>query len=163
MTQYWQVLLKTAKKLWKWGCWSAELFPGFAPAAVLQSQVTVHPPPLFKPNSTGQYCYLIPIIPVTALLGLSNRWCPWHLGKPPKKKGYFSDFVLNNGWVGVKSKVLNILVKTHIQLFVLQTPRNIMKHIIHKWGGHIWPFHDNLTHQFFLLWQTDRFFFRTLS
>ena len=32
---------------------------------------------------------------------------------------------------------------THIQLFVLQTSRNILKHILHKWGGHIWPFHDD--------------------
>ena len=40
-------------------------------------------------------------------------------------------------------------MKTHIQLFVLQTSRNLLKHIIHKWGGHIWPFHDDLRAQFF--------------
>ena len=42
------------------------------------------------------------------------------------------------------SKVLNFLVKIHIQLFLLQTSRNVLKHIIHKWGGHIRPFHDDL-------------------
>ena len=38
---------------------------------------------------------------------------------------------LNNGWVGVKSPKL--LVKIHILLFVLQTSRNILKHVIPKW------------------------------
>ena len=45
---------------------------------------------------------------------------------------------------GCGSKVLNFLVKIHIQSFVLQTSRNVLTHIIHKWGGHIWPFHDAL-------------------
>ena len=48
------------------------------------------------------------------------------------------------------SKVLNFLVKITIQLFLLQTSRNVLKHIIHiKWGGHIWPFHDALRPQRF--------------
>ena len=47
------------------------------------------------------------------------------------------------------SKVLNFLVKKPIQLFLLQTSRNVLKHILHKWGGHIWPFHDDLRPQFF--------------
>ena len=47
------------------------------------------------------------------------------------------------------SKVLNFLVKIHIQLFLLQTSRNVLKHVIHKWGGHIWPFHDALRPQRF--------------
>ena len=42
------------------------------------------------------------------------------------------------------SEVLNFLVKIHIKLFVLQTSRNVLKHMIQKWGGHIWPFHDAL-------------------
>ena len=45
---------------------------------------------------------------------------------------------------GCGSKVLNFLVKIHIQLFVLQTSKNVLTHIIHKWGGHISPFHDAL-------------------
>ena len=45
---------------------------------------------------------------------------------------------------GCGSKVLNFLVKIHIKLFVLQTYRNVLKHMIQKWGGHIWPFHDAL-------------------
>ena len=45
------------------------------------------------------------------------------------------------GW---GSRVLNFLVKIHIQLFVLQTSKNVLTHIIHKWGGHISPFHDAL-------------------
>ena len=45
------------------------------------------------------------------------------------------------------SKVLNFLVKITIQLFLLQTSRNVLKHILHKWGGHIWPFHDDLRPQ----------------
>ena len=32
------------------------------------------------------------------------------------------------------SKVLNFLVKIHIQLFLLQTSRNVLKHILHKLG-----------------------------
>ena len=39
---------------------------------------------------------------------------------------------------------LNFLVKIHIKLSVLQTSRNVLKHMIQKWGGHIWPFHDAL-------------------
>ena len=27
------------------------------------------------------------------------------------------------------------------------TSRNVLKHVIHKWGGHIWPFHDVLRPQ----------------
>ena len=49
-------------------------------------------------------------------------------------------------WVG-GSKVPNFLVKITIQLFLLQTSRNVLKHVIHKWGGHIWPFHDALRPQ----------------
>ena len=45
------------------------------------------------------------------------------------------------------SKVPNFLVKITIQLFLLQTSRNVLKHVIHKWGGHIWPFHDALRPQ----------------
>ena len=45
------------------------------------------------------------------------------------------------------SKVPNFLVKITIQLFLLQTSRNVLKHILHKWGGHIWPFHDDLRPQ----------------
>ena len=48
------------------------------------------------------------------------------------------------------SKVLNFLVKIHIKLFVLQTSRNVLKHMIQKWGGHIWPFHDALRPHRFL-------------
>ena len=33
--------------------------------------------------------------------------------------------------------VLNFSVKTHIKLFELQTPRNVLKHTTPKWGGHI--------------------------
>ena len=51
------------------------------------------------------------------------------------------------GW---GSKVLNFLVKIHIKLFVLQTSRNVLKHMIQKWGGQIWPFHDALRHHRFL-------------
>ena len=51
-------------------------------------------------------------------------------------------------WVG-GSKVQNFLVKITIQLFLLQTSRNVLKHVIHKWGGHIWPFHDALRPQRF--------------
>ena len=40
--------------------------------------------------------------------------------------------------------VLNFPVKTHIKLFELQTPRNVLKHMTPKWGGHIWPFHHAL-------------------
>ena len=53
-------------------------------------------------------------------------------------------------WVGgsrSRSKVPNFLVKITIQLFLLQTSRNVLKHVIHKWGGHIWPFHDALRPQ----------------
>ena len=53
-------------------------------------------------------------------------------------------------WVGGSkggSKVPNFLVKITIQLFLLQTSRNVLKHVIHKWGGHIWPFHDALRPQ----------------
>ena len=53
-------------------------------------------------------------------------------------------------WVGgsrSRSKVPNFLVKISIQLFLLQTSRNVLKHVIHKWGGHIWPFHDALRPQ----------------
>ena len=49
-------------------------------------------------------------------------------------------------WVG-GSKVPNFLVKITIQLFLLQSSRNVLKHAIHKWGGHIWPFHDDLRPQ----------------
>ena len=55
-------------------------------------------------------------------------------------------------WVGgsrSRSKVPNFLVKISIQLFLLQTSRNVLKHVIHKWGGHIWPFHDALRPQRF--------------
>ena len=55
-------------------------------------------------------------------------------------------------WVGGSkggSKVPNFLVKITIQLFLLQTSRNVLKHVIHKWGGHIWPFHDALRPQRF--------------
>ena len=45
---------------------------------------------------------------------------------------------------GCGSKGLNLLVKIHIKLFVLQTCKNVLTHIIHKWGGHISPFHDAL-------------------
>ena len=45
------------------------------------------------------------------------------------------------------SKVPNFLVKITIQLCLLQTSRNVLKHVIHKWGGHIWPFHDALRPQ----------------
>ena len=51
-------------------------------------------------------------------------------------------------WVG-GSKVPNFLVKITIQLFLLQTSRNVLKHVIHKWGGHIWPFHNALRPQRF--------------
>ena len=53
-------------------------------------------------------------------------------------------------WVGGYkggSKVPNFLVKITIQLFFLQTSRNVLKHVIHKWGGHMWPFHDALRPQ----------------
>ena len=50
-------------------------------------------------------------------------------------------------WFWWGSKLLNFLVKIHIQLFLLQTSRNVLKHIIHEWGGHIWPFHDDLRPQ----------------
>ena len=53
-------------------------------------------------------------------------------------------------WVGGSkggSKVPNFFVKITIQLFLLQTSRNVLKHVIHKWGGHIWPFHDALRPQ----------------
>ena len=52
-------------------------------------------------------------------------------------------------WVGGGSKILNFLVKIHIQLFLMQTSRNVLKHIIQKWGGHTWPFHDALRPQRF--------------
>ena len=55
-------------------------------------------------------------------------------------------------WVGgsrSRSKVPNFLVKISIQLFLLQTSRNVLKHVIHKWGGHIWPLHDALRPQRF--------------
>ena len=32
----------------------------------------------------------------------------------------------------------------YIKLFELQTPRNVLKHMTPKWGGHIWPFHHAL-------------------
>ena len=51
-------------------------------------------------------------------------------------------------WVG-GSKVQNFLVKITIQIFLLQTSRNVLKHVIHKWGGHIWPFQDALRPQRF--------------
>ena len=38
-------------------------------------------------------------------------------------------------WVGGGSKVLNFLVKIQIQLFVLQTSRNVLQHNIHKCKG----------------------------
>ena len=60
-----------------------------------------------------------------------------------KKNRINWDFVPNYGQVGV----LNFLVKITIQLFLLQTSRNVLKHVIHKWGGHIWPFHDALRPQ----------------
>ena len=43
--------------------------------------------------------------------------------------------------------VPNFLVKITIQLFLLQTSRNVLKHVIHKWEDHIWPFHDALRPQ----------------
>ena len=46
-------------------------------------------------------------------------------------------------------KVLNFLVKIYILLFAVQTSRNVLKHTIHKWGGHIWPFNDALRPQGF--------------
>ena len=65
-----------------------------------------------------------------------------------KKPGFFRTLSQTMGRWG--SKVLNFLVKIHIQLFLLQTSRNVLKHIIHKWGGHIWPFYDDLRPQFLL-------------
>ena len=46
--------------------------------------------------------------------------------------------------------VLNFLVKTYIQLFLLHTSINVLKHTIHKWGGHIGPFPDELRPQKFV-------------
>ena len=43
--------------------------------------------------------------------------------------------------------VPNFLVKITFQLFLLQTSRNVLKHVMHKWGGHIWPFQDALRPQ----------------
>ena len=54
---------------------------------------------------------------------------------------FFLDFVLNNGWVGVK--IPKLFSENAHQLVVLQTCRTVLKHIMHnKWGGHIWPLHD---------------------
>merc|ERR1712208_97193 len=70
------------------------------------------------------------------------------LGKVSKKKTvFFRTLSQTMGRWG--SKVLNFLVKITIQLFLLQTSRNVLKHVIHKWGGHIWPFHDALRPQRF--------------
>ena len=55
------------------------------------------------------------------------------------------NFFLTMGRWG--SKVLNFWVKIHIKLIVLQTSRNVLKHVIQKWGGHIWSFHDALRPQ----------------
>ena len=62
-----------------------------------------------------------------------------------KKNVFFRTLSQTMGRWG--SKVLNFLVKITIQLFLLQTSRNVLKHILHKWGGHIWPFHDDLRPQ----------------
>ena len=64
-----------------------------------------------------------------------------------KKTVFFGTLSQTMGRWG--SKVPNFLVKITIQLFLLQTSRNVLKHVIHKWGGHIWPFHDALRPQRF--------------
>ena len=72
-------------------------------------------------------------------------------GRCQKKNVFIWDF-FSKLWVGgsrSRSKVPNFLVKISIQLFLLQTSRNVLKHVIHKWGGHIWPFHDALRPQRF--------------
>ena len=54
-----------------------------------------------------------------------------------QKNGFFGTLSQTMSRWG--SKVPNSLVKTTIQSFLLQTSRNVLKHVIHKWGGHIWP------------------------
>ena len=66
-------------------------------------------------------------------------------GRCKKKPNLFRTLSQTMGRWG--SKVLNFLVKKAIQLFLLQTSRNVLKHILHKWGGHIWPFRDDLRPQ----------------
>ena len=69
------------------------------------------------------------------------------LGKLSKKKNLFGTLSQTMGR-GVQRWVQSPkLVKITIQLFLLQTSRNVLKHVIHKWGGHIWPFHDALRPQ----------------
>ena len=79
---------------------------------------------------------------------LAISWC-FEAPKIVKKTVFFKALsqTCTVGGYRSRSKVPNFLVKISIQLFLLQTSRNVLKHVIHKWGGHIWPFHDALRPQ----------------
>ena len=59
---------------------------------------------------------------------ISRQYCD--KGRHPKKTVLFRTLSKTVGGWG--SRVLNFLVKIHIQLFVLQTSSNVLKHISHK-------------------------------
>ena len=59
-------------------------------------------------------------------------------------------------WVGGSkggSKLPNFLVKITIQLFLLQTSRNVLKHVIHKWGGPKGPKDGILSEKFLIFFK----------
>ena len=83
-----------------------------------------------------------------------SQFCAFEAGMQPSKgrcqKNRIYLGLCPKLWVGGSkggSKVPNFLVKITIQLFLLKTSRNVLEHVIHKWGGHIWPFHDALRPQ----------------
>ena len=83
-----------------------------------------------------------------SLLSIKTCHLPTNIREGVKKNRFLG--LCPKLWVGGSkggSKVPNFLVKITIQLFLLQTSRNVLKHVIHKWGGHIWPFHDALRPQ----------------
>ena len=108
---------------------------------------------IFKRLATQTWCseYMLQVEDDILISWLQFWSTSWDIREGVKKNRIYLG-LCPKLWVGgsrSRSKVPNFLVKISIQLFLLQTSRNVLKHVIHKWGGHIWPFHDALRPQRF--------------